>query len=67
MLMLILVCVDKVVWKSMILNFMERYFYLICFATYALEQGDLELDPESSQKPGLRMTTFQHIYAMSLT
>jgi hypothetical protein len=23
----------------MILNFMERYFYLICFATYALEQA----------------------------
>ena len=27
----------KVVWKSMILNFMERYFYLICFGTYALQ------------------------------
>ena len=23
----------------MILNFMERYFYLICFATYAREFG----------------------------
>jgi hypothetical protein len=64
--MLILVCVNKVVWKSMILNFMERYFYLICFATYALEQGDLELDPESFQKPVIRMTIFQHIYTMYL-
>jgi len=26
-------------WKQMILNFMQRYFYLICFATYALEVG----------------------------
>merc|ERR1712001_571935 len=29
----------QVVWKQMILNFMERYFYLICFATYALNAG----------------------------
>lgn len=29
----------QVVWKQMILNFMERYFYLICFATYANEVG----------------------------
>lgn len=29
----------QVVWKSMILNFMERYFHLICFGTYALEYG----------------------------
>merc|ERR1712242_131980 len=26
-------------WKKMIINFIERYFYLICFATYAKEQG----------------------------
>jgi len=26
-------------WKLMILNFMKRYFYLICFATYALQEG----------------------------
>lgn len=25
------------VWKTMIVNFIERYFYLICFATYARE------------------------------
>merc|ERR1711971_574512 len=25
--------------KKMIINFIERYFYLICFATYAKEQG----------------------------
>ena len=25
--------------RQMILNFMERYFYLICFATYAREFG----------------------------
>lgn len=29
----------QVAWKEMILNFMERYFYLICFATYAREHG----------------------------
>jgi len=29
----------QVAWKSLILNFMERYFYVICFATYALEHG----------------------------
>ncbi len=25
----------QVVWKRMIINFIERYFYVICFATYA--------------------------------
>ena len=31
---------DKQVgWKVLILDFMERYFYLICFATYALQEG----------------------------
>lgn len=25
--------------KQMILNFMERYFYLICFSTYAMQEG----------------------------
>merc|ERR1712168_1360731 len=29
----------QVAWKHLILSFMERYFYLICFATYALEHG----------------------------
>merc|ERR1712179_33213 len=29
----------QVVWKRMIINFIERYFYLICFATYARLQG----------------------------
>jgi len=29
----------QVAWRQMILNFMERYFYLICFATYAREYG----------------------------
>merc|ERR1712240_284146 len=29
----------QAVWKKMIINFIERYFYLICFATYAKEQG----------------------------
>jgi len=29
----------QVAWKHIILSFMERYFYLICFATYALEFG----------------------------
>jgi len=36
----------QVVWKKMIINFIERYFYLICFATYAKEQGP-ELFPKS--------------------
>merc|ERR1712158_192565 len=31
----------QVVWKKMIINFIERYFYLICFATYAKEQGEM--------------------------
>jgi len=26
-------------WKKMIINFIERYFYLICFATYAKQFG----------------------------
>jgi len=29
----------QVAWKSLILDFLERYFYLICFTTYAMEQG----------------------------
>ncbi|XP_023341546.1 paladin [Eurytemora carolleeae] len=29
----------QVVWKRMIINFIERYFYLICFATYARAQA----------------------------
>merc|ERR1719436_2139396 len=29
----------QIVWKKMIINFIERYFYIICFATYAKEQG----------------------------
>jgi len=28
----------QIVWKKMIINFIERYFYIICFATYAKEQ-----------------------------
>jgi len=27
------------VWKNMTINYMERYFYVICFATYAREFG----------------------------
>ena len=29
----------QLAWRQMILNFMERYFYLICFGTYAKEFG----------------------------
>merc|ERR1712168_862865 len=29
----------QVAWKHLILSFMERYFYLICFATYSMEFG----------------------------
>merc|ERR1712115_294769 len=29
------------VWKTMIINFLERYFYIICFATYVKEQEKL--------------------------
>eukprot|EP00094_Tigriopus_californicus_P008191 TCALIF_07887-PA protein Name:"Similar to pald1 Paladin (Danio rerio)" AED:0.24 eAED:0.24 QI:1/0.6/0.33/0.83/1/1/6/0/408 len=35
----------QIVWRELILNFMERYFILICFATYALEFG-----PEGFQR-----------------
>ena len=27
----------QIVWKTMIINYIERYFYLICFATYVKE------------------------------
>ena len=29
----------QTVWKKMIINFIERYFYIVCFATYAREHG----------------------------
>eukprot|EP00091_Calanus_sinicus_P001441 TRINITY_DN1142_c0_g1_i1.p1 TRINITY_DN1142_c0_g1~~TRINITY_DN1142_c0_g1_i1.p1 ORF type:complete len:325 (-),score=92.24 TRINITY_DN1142_c0_g1_i1:179-1153(-) len=29
----------QTVWKKMIINFIERYFYIVCFATYAKENG----------------------------
>merc|ERR1712212_1196768 len=29
----------QVAWKQMIINFIERYFYILSFATYALEHG----------------------------
>ena len=29
----------QTVWKTMIINYIERYFYLICFATYAKQHG----------------------------
>ena len=29
----------QLAFKQMILNFMERYFYLICFSVYATEHG----------------------------
>ena len=29
----------QVAYREMIINFIERYFYMICFATYALEHG----------------------------
>ena len=29
----------QTVWKTMIINYLERYFYLICFATYAKQHG----------------------------
>lgn len=25
------------IWRTMIINFIERYFYIICFATYVRE------------------------------
>jgi len=31
----------QVVWKNMIINFIERYCYVVSFATYALEQSSL--------------------------
>ena len=32
----------QVVWKDMIINFLERYFYIICFACYVKEQEPQE-------------------------
>lgn len=32
----------QVYWKTMIINFLERYFYIICFATYVREQEPLD-------------------------
>ena len=29
----------KPFWKHMSVNFIERYFYLICYATYVIEEG----------------------------
>ena len=29
----------QTVWKRMIINFIERYFYLVCFAAYAKAFG----------------------------
>jgi len=29
----------QIAFKTMIINFIERYFYMICFATYALDLG----------------------------
>merc|ERR1739844_245893 len=28
----------QIVWKTMIINYIERYFYIICFATYVKEE-----------------------------
>ena len=44
----------QVAWKEMILNFMERYFYLICFATYAREHG-----PAGFQKSFVSVCAFE--------
>jgi len=49
----------QIVWKRMIINFIERYFYLICFATYARENARDEfkktfkawLDEKSDLRP----------------
>ena len=44
----------QVAWKEMILNFMERYFYLICFATYAREHG-----PTGFQRSFVAVSAFE--------
>ena len=44
----------QIAWKEMILNFMERYFYLICFATYAREHG-----PAGFQKSFVSVCAFE--------
>ena len=28
------------VWKTMIINYLERYFYIICFATYVRQNAN---------------------------
>merc|ERR1712020_312097 len=30
----------QTVWKTMIINYLERYFYIICFATYVRQSAD---------------------------
>merc|ERR1712064_87006 len=30
----------QTVWKTMIINYLERYFYIICFATYVRQNAD---------------------------
>ena len=34
----------QVAFKQMILSFMERYFYLICFSVYANQHGPIGFD-----------------------
>ena len=29
------------VWKTMIINYLERYFYIICFATYVRQNANV--------------------------
>ena len=47
----------------MILNFMERYFYLICFASYALKAGPAGFPTTfkawMDERPHLRKVGFQ--------
>ena len=46
----------QVAWRQMILNFMERYFYLICFATYAKQYG-----PDGFQKSFVSVSAIDNL------
>ena len=44
----------QTVWKRMIINFIERYFYLVCFAAYAKVCFNVNVDAlhDGKKDPG---------------
>merc|ERR1712200_266454 len=41
-------------WKNMIINFIERYFYIICFATYGKDRLEWTRKVDQGQVSKLR-------------